>query len=327
MNDVKVYRFLTIPEDARIGVSAHKIGHLLFGWPDLYDTDGTSDGIGNWCLMSFGSWGGGGDRPVHPSAWCKANQGWIDVVNETENHQITLLDVKSGYRTHRLWKDGDATSQEYFLIENRELTGFDEFLPGGGLLVWHIDDAMDSNTNENHPKVGLLQADGFEQLKFSGGRGDAGDPFPGMANNTTLNATSNPNSKAYSGTDTYVSITNIPAASPSITLNITVKAITPPPGGAFNSKTWYRLTNTFTGYALDVINDGAGNKEGLIQMSRIGNFSGQHWQIVPNGVGTYTLRTLFLGAGRQLDVYGNNKLKPHLAPAGPFSGQIWTIKP
>ena len=84
--DVKVFGFLTIPEDAKIGVSAHEIGHLckiqspstvclsadpsaiVFGWPDLYDTDGTSKGIGNWCLMSFGTWGGGGNRPVHPSA-------------------------------------------------------------------------------------------------------------------------------------------------------------------------------------------------------------------------------------------------------------------
>lgn len=86
---MKVFGFLTIPDDAKIGVSAHEIGHLreslpatlrvtyrsnqitVFGWPDLYDTDGSSKGIGGWCLMSYGSWGGGGDRPVHPSA-CKS---------------------------------------------------------------------------------------------------------------------------------------------------------------------------------------------------------------------------------------------------------------
>ena len=31
--------------------------------------------------MAGGSWGGGGDMPVHPSAWCKANQGWVTVNN------------------------------------------------------------------------------------------------------------------------------------------------------------------------------------------------------------------------------------------------------
>ena len=74
----KIFGYLTVPEDAKLGVCAHELGHLLFGWPDLYDTDDTSEGIGNWCLMAGGSWGGGGDTPAHPSAWCKANQGWVD---------------------------------------------------------------------------------------------------------------------------------------------------------------------------------------------------------------------------------------------------------
>lgn len=42
----------------------------VFGWPDLYDIDNSSAGIGSWCLMGSGNWGSGGDRPVHPSA-CK----------------------------------------------------------------------------------------------------------------------------------------------------------------------------------------------------------------------------------------------------------------
>ena len=78
----QIYAYLTVPEDARIGVCAHELGHLLFGWPDLYDTDNTSDGIGNWCLMAGGSWNGGGDTPAHPSAWCKAQQEWVTVVDD-----------------------------------------------------------------------------------------------------------------------------------------------------------------------------------------------------------------------------------------------------
>ena len=265
-------------------------------------------------------------------AGCKASQGWIDVVNETENHQITLADVKSGFKAHRLWTNGDTASQEYFLIENRQLTGFDESLPGNGLLIWHIDDLVAGNTDESHPKVGLLQADGLDELKTITPTffrpGDAGDPFPGIFNNTTFNATSNPNSKAYSGADSFVSVSNIPTASSSMKLDITVKAITvPTKDSPFNPKTWYRLTNTLAGHALDVVNDGAGNVDGLIQMSRLGNFSGQFWQIVPNGAGTYALRTSFLGPNRRLDVFGDDKLRPHLATAGPFSGQIWTIAP
>jgi immune inhibitor A len=35
---------------------------------------------------------------------------------------------------HRLWRNGDTTSKEYFLMENREKVGFDGSLPGAGLL-------------------------------------------------------------------------------------------------------------------------------------------------------------------------------------------------
>ncbi|KAF1953682.1 M6 metalloprotease [Byssothecium circinans] len=307
----------------------------VFGWPDLYDTDQTpifaSAGIGNWCLMSGGSWGAGGyrpgDRPCHPSAWCKASQGWIETVVETENHQITLEDVKTGFKTHRLWTNGDTSSQEYYLVENRQLTGFDESLPGAGLLVWHIDDAVFTNRDENHLKVKLMQADGLDELKRRLDWGDNGDPYPGLSNNATFNATSNPNSKAHSSMDTFVSCTNIPASSPSMTFNITVKPIGTPPTGDFDPKKWYRLKNTYNPptHSLDVINDNGVNSKGLLQTARDGNFSGQHWQIKSNGDGTYFLRTLFLGANRRLDVYGNDMRKPVLQPAGWYSGQYWTI--
>ena len=136
-----------------------------------------------------------------------------------------LDDVKAGFKTHRLWTNGDSNSPEYYLIENRQLTGFDGSLPGPGLLVWHIDETQLDNANDERPKVKLLQADGADQLKTNWNRGDAGDPFPGLSNNSTFNSTSNPNSKAYSGADTFVSVTQIPQASASITINITVNPI------------------------------------------------------------------------------------------------------
>lgn len=174
-----------------------------------------------------------------------------------------------------------------------------------------------------------MQADGLKDLEDERNRGDGGDPFPGIANKVTFNATSNPHSKAYSGADSFVSVTQIPASTPSMTFNITVKPIAQPPTGDFNPQVWYRLKNTYepARYSLDVINDNGTNSTGLLQMARDGNFSGQHWQIKSNGDGTYHLRTLFLGAKRQLDVYGNDKYTPVLQKAGFFSGQFWMIKP
>ncbi|KAF2744498.1 M6 metalloprotease [Sporormia fimetaria CBS 119925] len=329
IDGVRIYGFLTVPDDAKIGVCAHEIGHLVFGWPDLYDTDYSSSGIGLWCLMSYGSWGGGGYRPVHPSAWCKASQGWIDTIVETSNREITLSDVKTGLTTHRLWTNGDTTSPEYFLLENRQLTGYDESLPGSGLLIWHIDDNMWSNTDEFHPKVKLVQADGEEHLARNWNQGDSGDAFPGLTLKSVFNATSTPNSKAYSGADTYVSVTDIPAAAPEMKFKITVEAIDQPPTGDFSPTVWYRLKNTYmpSTHSLDIINDNGPYSSGELTMSRDANFAGQFWQIKSNNDGTYFLRNLFLGPRRRLDIDGSDRSKPRVVDAGFFSGQFWTIKP
>ena len=194
---------------------------MLFGFPDLYDTDNTSEGIGNWCLMGGGSWNGGGDIPAHPSAWCKVNQGWVSVTNVTAGGSVTLPDVKTSRNVQRLWKDGGSGS-EYFLIENRQRTGYDARLPGDGLLVWHVDENQPGNTDENHYKVGLLQADGKRDLELKRNRGDAGDAFPGSSSKTSVTSSTTPNTKSFTGQDTCLSLTGISPSAPTMTVTVSV---------------------------------------------------------------------------------------------------------
>jgi len=205
----KIYAYLTIPEDARIGVCCHELGHLLFGFPDLYDIDYSSEGVGNWCLMGSGSWNGQGDVPAHPSAWCKVNQGWVREINQASNTNVDIPDVKTAQGVvYRLWTNG-MSSNEYFLVENRQRTRYDRMLPGDGLLIWHIDDSIPDNSNEIHPRVALLQADGQKDLESARNRGDDGDTFPGITNNTSMTFSTNPCSKSYAGTNTQVAVTQI----------------------------------------------------------------------------------------------------------------------
>ena len=227
VDNTKIFAYLTIPEDAKLGVTAHEIGHLVFGWPDLYDTDNTSEGIGNWCLMASGSWGLGGDRPVHPSAWCKSTQGWINVVAQTSNATVTITDVKSSRTAYRLWKDGGG-GNEYFLVENRQQAGFDESMPGQGLLIWHIDEAISGNTNESHYKVALMQADGQRHLENNANRGDDGDPFPGSSGNASFTGTSTPDSKSYAGSNTCVAVTGIPPSATAMATHLSVRCAIQP---------------------------------------------------------------------------------------------------
>ncbi|WP_162847041.1 M6 family metalloprotease domain-containing protein [Mucilaginibacter gracilis] len=221
-NVVNVYSYLTVPEDYKLGVCAHELGHLLFGFPDLYDTSYRSEGIGAWCLMSGGSWNNGGDTPAHPSAWCKANQGWVTIdIPKTNQTAVRISDVKTGYTIKRLWKNG-LPGNEYFLLENRQQDKYDSYLPAGGLLIWHIDDAMPDNANARHYKVGLLQADGNQELERNKNPGDAGDPFPGAKGNTHFDQSSNPNALSYGGLDSSVRVTNIRQNGADIVCDISV---------------------------------------------------------------------------------------------------------
>jgi immune inhibitor A len=218
----KIFAYLTVPEDAKLGVCAHELGHLLFGFPDLYDTDGDGEGVGNWCLMGGGSWNGGGHTPAHPSAWCKAQQKWATIENISTNANRTIKSVQLSRKILRLWKNG-AASQEYFLAEYRDKKGYDKHLPGEGLLVWHIDDTIDGNSNQLHPKVALMQADGLKQLEAGSNRGDAGDAYPGTTNNINLKATTNPNTLSYGGLDSQVEVTMITPVADGVTAYVKVR--------------------------------------------------------------------------------------------------------
>jgi immune inhibitor A len=218
----KVYAYLTVPENCKVGVCCHELGHLLFGWPDFYDTDYSSQGIGSWCLMSGGSWNGNGEIPSHPNAWCKAKQQWVSIVNNTGNATLTIDDVKDGKKAYRLWKNGEK-GNEYFLLENRQLKLFDRCNPGAGLLIYHVDEAIEDNSNEYHPKIALMQADGLRNLETGANEGDEGDPFPGSKRNKKFDFKSDPSSKAYSGLDSLVSVSGISLSMGRIMAKIKIK--------------------------------------------------------------------------------------------------------
>ena len=222
------------PEDGKVGVMAHELGHLLLGWPDLYDTDYSSAGTAGWDLMAGGSWNGGGNRPAHPTAWCKTRVGWINPTVLWNNAQsVTIPPYANNAVAYKL-PVGSQTSTEYFLVSNRQQTQFDTNLPGEGLIIEHVDDAKNNNTDENHYLVDIEQADGKRDLNLNANRGDANDPFP-TATNTAFTGASTPNSNGYSGTASNISITNIARSGDNITADINVGGVAAR-GWAYNKK-------------------------------------------------------------------------------------------
>jgi immune inhibitor A len=215
---VKVYAYSTEPEDGRVGVFAHEFGHVL-GMPDLYDTSYRSEGVGQWCLMSGGSWGGGGLKPTRLSCWCLSKLGWIKPrAAKTARYTLDPL-AKDAKDCLWVWTGG-RSGPEYFLLENRQATGRDVSLPGSGLAVWHIDEARSDNTNPLAYKVGLAQADGKRDLELARNSGDAGDLFPGSSKKTSFNDKTTPSSRAHDGSPTGVSLNAIKVANGKVTLNV-----------------------------------------------------------------------------------------------------------
>lgn len=224
--------YWTRPGDMTIGVCCHELGHG-FGLPDLYDTDYSSNGVGRWCLMAYGTWlgpSGRGSRPAHLSAWCKAKLGIVTPMNPTQNaanRQIPAIEDSAV--VYRLWNAG-AESSEYFLLENRQKVGYDAYLPGHGLLIWHIDESRSGNSQEYYPGmnpqahalVALEQADGYFSLETKTDAGEGNDPFPGNSNKTAFGLTTVPGSESYLDGPSSVAVSNISEADGIITADLTV---------------------------------------------------------------------------------------------------------
>jgi immune inhibitor A len=210
-----------------IGVFAHELGHI-FGLPDLYASTNNGEGLGNWCLMAGGAYGGSGNNqavPSHPSAWCKERMGWINPITVTTTLvNQPIVNVKESGVVYKLWTNG-APANQFFLVENRVKKGYDRDLPTAGLAVYRVDNSINTSPQGSIYRVELLQADGLNQLQLGSGRGDAGDLYPGSTNNRNLTDLTSPSTR-YNGSS-HVAVRNISAAGDTMyaTMNVGTTAI------------------------------------------------------------------------------------------------------
>lgn len=193
----------------RIGVIAHETGHFL-GLPDLYDTDGSGDGIGSFGLMA-NSWGFDGSQkyPPHMCPWSKVQMGWLSPTVITTAGTYTINKAESFSEAYRI--NLGYPSGEYLIVENRQPSGFDGAMPQGGLVIWHVDEAAGYNTEGypadggwtgSHYKIAVLQADGWYDLEHGWNRGDRYDPWHAAGENE-ITVSIDPNTGPYPNTDAY----------------------------------------------------------------------------------------------------------------------------
>jgi immune inhibitor A len=210
-----------------IGVFSHEYCHVM-GAADLYDIDytpETSDGLGNWTLMGLGNYNAYGKIPAHMDAWTKTHVGFVEPIEITENSvNVHIPQAESEPAIYKVWKDG-IYSSEYFLVENRQRVGFDSYIPSEGLLIYHVDDATTfHNEDVEHYHVALEQADGLFNLEYTlDNNGDVGDPYPGSFDVRSFDDLSLPNSRAYDGSITQVSVWDISDSDSLMTANFDIE--------------------------------------------------------------------------------------------------------
>ena len=233
-NGKKVYKYqiTNIGTAMEIGTFCHENGHMLCGYPDLYDYTGTSEGAGDWCLMAGGSWGGSpaGSNPSQICAYLKRASGWATTTALTSSSGLiaTVSAVAGPDFNHfyRFQKPGVST--EYFLAECRYKTGHDADLPGSGVLIWHIDELGDNstvnlnpNTTHDNYEATVVQADNRWHLEQNQNSGDSNDPFytgnPSSGYRNQFNDSSSPNAHWWAGTASGVRFTNFSARATTMT--------------------------------------------------------------------------------------------------------------
>ena len=177
---------------ANIGTFCHEFGHVL-GLADLYVTDNTAPGNtklvpGSWALMSNGNYLNNGNTPPNLSAWEKYYLGWVEPEMLYANEHVVLPADGKTYRqlnrTGAVSADGPLTTDTTYYLENRQMTGWDAYLPGHGMLVWRVvydaDDWYYNMPNNNTTRFQLITANGstpYTNNLNGGARQDV--PFPG----------------------------------------------------------------------------------------------------------------------------------------------------
>ncbi|MBR6495395.1 MAG: M6 family metalloprotease domain-containing protein, partial [Prevotella sp.] len=184
-----------------IGTICHEFSHC-FGYPDFYDTNGQNSGMGYWDLMDNGSYNGENYNGCCPAGFTSYERwvaGWKEPIELKEDTEVTgMKSLQDGGDTYIIYNDGHR--DEFFLLENRQWTSWDDQLPGKGLLILHVDYDEDAwwnnevNDTKNHERMTWIAADNKKIYKtYDGARyydfdDMKNDPYPYKTNNSFTNS-------------------------------------------------------------------------------------------------------------------------------------------
>lgn len=230
---------------AGIGTFCHEYSHT-FGLPDYYDTDGAaSGGYGNgvWgtlALMDAGNSNNNTNTPPHYNAidYDMLGLGSPKAVT-TGQHSLEPISKSRSFLKMETGNNG-----EYYLIECRDNKGWDKYIGGKGLLIYHIDKSQNPagysdtynqdftalkrweynevNCRPSHQCAKLVSATpGISAYTPDGYYANNAQQvfFPSSQNNS-FSATTNPSFVFWDGTNSPIAITGISFSGDNVNFNV-----------------------------------------------------------------------------------------------------------
>ena len=176
---------------AGIGTICHEFSHCL-GFADMYDTSGGGGyGMSVFDVMDQGSYNGNGFVPCNYTAFERIYAGWVEPIELDVPATVKDMKSVSDYGRPFIMYNYKNTN-EYFLLENRQNTGWDEGLYGSnGLLIVHVNYVpsrwANNSVNASNEKIQcctVVNADGSrENTQYS----LQGDLYPYEVKGVTMN--------------------------------------------------------------------------------------------------------------------------------------------
>ena len=176
-----------------IGTFCHEFSHVL-GLPDLYATNNATHAtLGSWDILDYGPYNNHGKTPPAYSAYERFFMGWLKPVLLTEDAQVVLDELKECNCAGIITADGtsnlignDPNPLEFFMIENRQKTGWDKPLKGHGMMLTKVKYSYTKwyNNTVNNQKANM----GVDIIEANGKTSQTGrstDLYPAGANMVT----------------------------------------------------------------------------------------------------------------------------------------------
>ena len=172
-----------------LGTFCHEFAHCL-GFPDFYDTVSDNEYQGGFGLLDSGSSNGNSWFPCNFTAYEKAYCGWTELIELDKDTEVSdLKPISEGGKGYYIEnKCNDESISEFYVLENRQQTNWDKYIPATGLVIIHYDLDEEAwyynqvNADIDHLCAAIIPANNSY-------KDEKGYPYPYNGNNALTNTT------------------------------------------------------------------------------------------------------------------------------------------